>query len=155
MKNYCTLVLCVCLTLCSLCSSAQTQKIPINEPDYNKAKLFQDLPERININPGSFDHLFQLKLGQSASIPLTASFSFEGLVVSTSLADDPNVKSVVIKSTNRMGARLTFTKVINADASISYIGRIISLQHGDTFEMINDKGQYYFKKKGLYDVVNE
>lgn len=155
MKNHCTLVLCVFFALFSLCSSAQNQKIPITEPDYNKPLLFPDLPERIDINPAGLQYLFQLKMGESVNIPFTATFIFQGQVVSTSLASDSNVKSIVIKSSNRIGARLTFTKVMNADSSISYIGRIISLEHGDTFEIIHENGRYYFKKKGLYDLVND
>jgi hypothetical protein len=155
MKNLGTLVLCVGLTLSGLCSFAQSHPIPITEPDYNKPKLFQDLPERISIDVSNLQFLFNSRVGQSVSIPLTTGFSFEGQVVSTSDASDLNVKSVVIKSTNRIGARLTFTKVMNGDAGTTYIGRIISLQHGDTFEIASENGQYYFKKKGLYDLVNE
>jgi hypothetical protein len=138
-----------------LSTSAQTNKVPITEPDYNKPKLFQDLPERIDFNVSNLQFLFNLRTGESATIPFATGFTFQGQVVSVSDNSDPKVKSVVIRSTNRIGARLTFTQVVNADASISYIGRIISLQHGDTFEIVSDNGHYYFKKKGLYDLVNE
>jgi hypothetical protein len=76
-------------------------------------------------------------------------------VVSTSDANDLNIKTVVIKLINRQDARLTFTQLKNADNSVKYIGRIISLKHGDSFEIAYENGQYYFSKKGLYDLVNE
>jgi hypothetical protein len=153
MKNLSTPVLGVCFTLFSLCSFAQNQKIPINEPDYNKAKLFNDLPDRINFDPANLVNLFDLKVGQPATIPLTQGFSLTGQVVSTS--NGTNAASVVIKSTNRLGASFTFTKVIDAGNTVKYIGRIISLQHGDTYEVVVENNQYYLKKKGLYDLVNE
>lgn len=152
MKNLSTAVLSVCITLFSLCAAAQ-HDVPINEPDYNKPKLFADLPDRINFNPEGLTTLFKLQVGQTANIPLTSNFSFAGIVVST--ANNDNATSVVIKSTNRLGARLTFTRVVNDDKTIKYIGRIISLQHGDTYEIISENNQYYFQKKGLYDLVNE
>ena len=151
MKNLSTAVLSVCITLCSLCASAQ-KDVPINEPDYNKPKLFADLPDRINFNPANLTNLFQLQVGQTANIPLTGNFTLTGTVVST--ANNDNVTSVVIKSTNRLGARLTFTRVSEGKI-VKYIGRIISLQHGDTYEIVSENNQYYFQKKGLYDLVNE
>ena len=153
MKNLSTAVLSVCITLCSLFASAQNKTVPINEPDYNKPKLFADLPDRINFNPASLTNLFNLQVGQTVNIPLTSNFSLAGIVVST--ANNDNATSVVIKSTNRVGARLTFTRVVNDDKTIKYIGRIISLQHGDTYEIAYENNQYYFQKKGLYDLVNE
>jgi hypothetical protein len=134
---------------------AQNKTIPLNEPDYNKPKLFQDLPDRIDITPENLQYLFQLTVGQSVSIPFAANFNFTGQVVSTSDAGKQNAKTVVIKSTNRIGASLTFTKVFITDGSVKYIGRIISLQNIDTYEIVFDNNQYYFKKKGLYDMVNE
>jgi len=139
--------------LCSLCTFAQDQKTPLNEPDYNKPRLFNDLPDRIDFNPANLVNLFQLKMGQSVTIPLTSGFNYTGEVVSTS--NEANVTSVVIRSTNRAGARLTFTKVTDANNAVKYIGRIISLQYGDTYEIVLENDQYYFKKKGLYDLVNE
>jgi hypothetical protein len=152
MKNLSTAVLGVCITLSSLCASAQ-KVVPINEPDYNKPKLFADLPDRINFNPANLTNLFNLQVGQTANIPLLGNFTLSGTVVST--ANNDNAISVVIKSTNRLGARLTFTQVTNEDRTVKYIGRILSLQHGDTYEILYENNQYYFQKKGLYDLVNE
>jgi hypothetical protein len=153
MKNLSTAVLSVCITLCSLCTFAQKEKIPLNDPDYNKPKLFEDLPDKININPASLQNLFQLQTGQTVSIPFTATFSFTGQVVSTS--NTANAISVVIRSTNRTGASFTFTKVFDTDYTVKYVGRIISFQHGDVYEINFENNQYYLKKKGLYDLVNE
>jgi hypothetical protein len=128
-------------------------KVPINEPDYNKPKLFADLPDRVDFNPNNLSNLFELQVGQSVNLPISSDFTFSGLVVSKS--DDPKSSSVVIRSTNRVGARLVFTKVSDSDNTIKYIGRIISLQHGDSYEIVFENNQYYLKKKGLYDLINE
>ena len=156
MKNLCTAVLCVCITLFNLCVNAQTassNKIPLNEPDYNKPRLFEDLPDRISFNPASLSNLFTLRVGEQATIPVTPSFTLNGIVISTS--KDQQVLSVVIRCTNRQGARLTLTKVTDTNNSVKYIGRILSLQHGDSYEIVFENNQYFLKKKGLYDLVNE
>jgi hypothetical protein len=66
-----------------------------------------------------------------------------------------NLLSIVIRSTNFPGAALSFSKITKEDGTISYAGRIISFQHGDAYEINQENGQYYFVKKGFYDLVNE
>ncbi len=157
MRNLSIAVLSVCCILCHLLTSAQMKnvpiKVPINEPDYNKPKLFADLPDRVDFNPNNLSNLFELQVGQSVNLPISSDFTFSGLVVSKS--NDPKSSSVVIRSTNRVGARLVFTKVSDTDNTIKYIGRIISLQHSDSYEIVFENNQYYLKKKGLYDLINE
>jgi hypothetical protein len=43
MKNLRTTLIGVCITLSSFAATAQNNTVPINEPDYNKPKLFQHL----------------------------------------------------------------------------------------------------------------
>jgi hypothetical protein len=156
MRNLSITVLSVCCMLCSLCSfaqGAQNKTVPINEPDNNKPKLFADLPERVDFNPNNLSNLFELQVGQSVNIPLTAGINFTGQVVSTST--DPKAASIVIRLTNRIGARLTFTKITDENNDVKYIGRIISQKHGDSYEIVFENNQYYFKKKGFYDLMTE
>jgi hypothetical protein len=156
MKNPGISILSVCIILCSLSASAQNisgKTLPINEPDYNKPKLFADLPDRLNFIPEKISSLFDLTVGQSVNVPIAADFGFSGQVVSKS--DDPKSSSVVIRSTNRLGARFIFTKITDESNQIKYIGRIISLKHADSYEIISENNQYYFKKKGIYDLMTE
>lgn len=127
--------------------------MPINEPDNNKPRLFADLPDQIAFNPNNLSYLFTLKIGQSVNIPISADFTFAGQVVSK--VDQTTSLSVVVRSTNRAGARLVFTKITDTENNTKYIGRIISLQHGDGYEIVSENNQYYFKKKGLYDIISE
>jgi hypothetical protein len=156
MRNLSIIILSACCMLCSLCSlaqGAQNKTLPINEPDNNKPKLFADLPDRVDFNPNNLANLLELKVGQSVNIPINSGFDFSGQVVSKS--DDPKSISVVIRSTNRVGARLIFTKITDENNNIKYIGRIISLKHADSYEIVFENNQYYFKKKGFYDLIAE
>jgi len=144
---------CMLSSLGSLAQGAQNKTIPINEPDNNRPKLFADLPDQMNINPNSLSTLLELKVGQSVNIPITSAFSFAGEVVSKS--DEPKLNSVVIRSTNRVGARLIFSKITDENNTVKYIGRIISMKHADSYEIVFENNQYYFKKKGFYDLIAE
>ncbi|HEY0432817.1 MAG TPA: hypothetical protein VGC95_03025 [Chitinophagaceae bacterium] len=154
MKNLRVAALCVCLGFGSPMLAQTTAKtLPVREPDYNKPRLFADLPDKIQFNPDSFTSLFTKGIAQVVSIPLTSTVNFSGKIVSRS--SDANSSSVVIGSTNRPGARLVLTRVNESTTGQKFIGRIISFQHGDSYELISENNQYYFKKKGLYDLISE
>ena len=146
----------VCMTFCSLCADAQgvqNRSVSVNEPDYNKPKLFGDLPDSINFDPTYFSALFNTQVGQSVTLSDIPGFTISGQVVSK--ADGQNSASVVVRLANRPGARLIFTKLTGANNSIKYLGRIISLKHGDSYEIVSENDQYYLKKKTINELVTE
>lgn len=153
MKTLKTFAVGVVITLCYLQGAAQKASVPLNEPDYNKPKLFADLPQRMNLKVKEMASLFNLPVGTVINAEATEHFRLKGTIVSK--AEDATVKSVVIRSTNKQGAIFTFTKVVNADGSSHYMGRMISRQHGDAFEIVRENGQYVLNKIGLYDMLNE
>ena len=156
MKNLRTPILCVCITLYSLCSFAQSQELRANGPNSYKPKLFQSLPENISVNAASLNNLLNVQVGHSVSINLSdnSQFQFEGQVVSVS-SQENNIQTVVIRSTNYNGARMTLSKITNADGTISYSGRILSFQHADLLELKNKDGHYILVKRKFNDLVNE
>lgn len=156
MKNLKLAAFSVCIALCSICSMAQNvqnRSVSVNEPDYNKPKLFGDLPDRINFDPTHLSGLLNAQVGQTINLSVTPAFTISGQVVSK--ADDQNSTTVVVRLTNRVGARLIFTKLTNPNNSIKYIGRIISMKHGDSYEIVSENDRYYLTKKGIYDLVTE
>jgi len=157
MKNIRTTVLCVCITLYNLSSFAQEQKIPINEPDYNKPKLFSHLPDKIPVSIEKINEIITSPVGRTTGFRLseTSDFQFDGEVVSTASKYGNSIQSVVIRSGTYEGARLTVSKITNTDGSISYTGRIISFKHGDLYELQNQDGQLLLVKRNFYDLVNE
>jgi hypothetical protein len=155
MKNLIPFLFTACIAFCNLNSFAQNaqKSVPLNDPDYNRPKLFSDLPDKINFDPGKFSNLFELQPGQSADIMISPGFNFTGNVISRSV--ESKVSSVIISSTSRPGARIIFTKVTGENNSIRYAGRIISMKHSDSYEIVSENNQYYFKKKGIYDLMSE
>lgn len=147
----------LCVLLCIACMStfAQKESLPVNEQDYNKPKLFADLPDKFTLDVPAFESLLELTEGQTVNVRLTGPFNYHGTVVSKSDPIDGSSKSVVIKSINRQGAVLTFTRNKNADGTYSYIGRILSYKNSDAFQIEQENGQYVMVKKNLYDLFNE
>jgi hypothetical protein len=154
MKTLKAIVIGALFSLSYFYSGAQG-KIPINEPDYNKPKLFDDQPQKMNIAISDIEPLLDLSVGTPVLAKLTKSFPFKGTIVSKSGDATSSVKSVVIKSVTRQGAVLTLTKITNGDGSYIYKGRIISNNSIDAYEIVNENGQYFLQKKNYYEMVRE
>lgn len=157
MKDLRTALIIVGISCFNATSYAQEGKVPINEPDYNKPKQFDQLPARIAVTPAELDQVIHFQTGKKTTISFTSksSLQLEGQVVSVADNTDQNFQSVVFRSTNFPGASFTVSKKILDDGSISYTGRIISFQHADLFELKNENGNYFLVKRNFYDLVNE
>jgi hypothetical protein len=145
-----------CLLLFFICATASAQnKIPVNEPDLNKPKLFTSLPDKIPVDISTLQNLINTETGKNVSLRLGTNElnNFTGQVVSK--ADDNTIHSVVIRSGNFNGATLTLSSSAQTNGAVKFTGRIISFQHGDVYELQNQNNQYILIKKNFYDLINE
>ena len=156
MKNTSTLVISMIFSCITILTQAQEKSIPINEPNYNKPKLFQNLPDKIAVDASTLESLFRLDVNHAANINTTG-IQIQGNVSSkNSIRNDVTQSStIIIGLTNYPGANFTLTKTSNPDGTISYAGRIISFQHGDLFELQNQKGNWALVKRNNYELINE
>jgi hypothetical protein len=157
MKTLKIIAICSFFSLSYFYSGAQENLPRINEPDYNKPKLFDDLPQKMNLTISDMESLFDLSVGTPVLAKLTNNFHFKGTIVSKSGNAETAVRSVVIKSTTntRQNAVLTFTKISNGEGGYTYRGRIISKESIDAYEIIKENGQYILQKKNYYEMVRE
>ena len=158
MKNLRTPVLCACITLCSLFAAAQTGKVTVNEPNYNKPHLFDKLPGVIPVSIENLNDLVNTKTGVNINTTLSSDAKtalFEGQVISAVSNYDSKVQTVIIRSTNYNGATLSISKVTGDDGAITYNGLLMSFQSGDLFVLQEKDGGFVLLKKNFYDVVNE
>ncbi len=157
MKSLRTSVLSVCVTLCSLCLYAQTEKIPLNEPDLNKPQLFANLPESFQVPANKLAALLTTDAGAKMAVDLSINIKLEGQIVSSAISETDKVqKSIVLRSSNYNGALLTISRVVDPSTGHEfYTGRILSMKHRDLYVLQNVNGQYSFVKKDFYTLVNE
>jgi hypothetical protein len=157
MKTLKTITACALFSLSFFYSGAQEELRINNEPDYNKPKLFADLPQKMNLTVSDMESLFDLPVGTPVMAKLTKNFPFKGIIVSRSGDAGTTVRSVVIKSTTntRLGAVFTFTKIRKEDGSFVYGGRILSRESSDAYEIVKEKDEYVLQKKNYYEMVRE
>jgi hypothetical protein len=157
MKSLRTYVLCASICICGASASAQENTVPLNEPNYNKAKLFGSLPDNIPVNINTVaTSLLASQQGSRVTIALSPSLSVQGTVVSTASKYDETIQSVVIRLSNYSGATFSFSRLVNTETGVvSFAGRIVSMEHGDLYELKNSNGQYSLVKKTFYELINE
>lgn len=157
MKNLRTAVLCAMMALCSLAGFAQEKPVPINEPDYNKPRLFDGLPDKVPVSADEINVLLGTQAGRPASLKMSpdAARLFEGEVVSVAGRPEEGFRTVVIRSTNFNGARMTLSRITGENGSVTYTGRILSFKHGDLYELQRTDGNWAWVKRNFYDLVNE
>lgn len=156
--NYLRLIgLGLSLLLCSLHTLAQ-EKIPVNEPDYNKPRLFNNLPASISIDSKSLASLLTDDVVVGSEVTLQVNnlqTPFTGKVVSATSKYENKVKSVIIRLNKFNGATLTLSSSTNPDGTASFVGRIVSFQHGDAYELQRKGEQYILTKKTFNEMVTE
>lgn len=170
MKNLSISVFCIFLVLSVFSGYGQEQKIPLNEPDYNKPKVFHNLPDSIPVSDATLSGFFNLSKGEKivpkyqnrSEVP---GFLFRGEVVSKSddmpantkarSAGPASIRSMIVKLTDYKGSNFTISKITEADGTIRYTGRIINFKSGDLFILEKVNGNLMLIKKDYYALVNE
>ena len=154
MRNLKTSLLAIILIISLLQATAQSTP-PLNQPNYNKTKIFNDLPEKFKVNLNNLENLFNLPVGTAINTTAAPSFPLIGIIMSKSNPTDQQVKSVVIKTSTRQNAIFTFTRLTAIDGSVKYIGRMMGQQAGDALQIIREGDHYVFRKQGFYELLNE
>lgn len=156
MKTNQILILGLLLLATAFQLNAQDPNIPLNEPNYNKPRAFNALPTRIEITPEKLQQLIATPNGQAANLPFnTQGGAIDGDVVSAVSKYNNTIQSVVIRCQDFEGARLTLSKITLPDGSTKYTGRIMSLRHGDLYQLVEEDGGMVLVKKNFYDLINE
>jgi hypothetical protein len=120
-----------------------------------KPKQFNNYPEIINCNEAELSKVFTALPGQTISLSFSNNFTFAGTVTSN-IAKYANLQSAVIVSPDYSNTIFSVSKVINADGSIGYVGRIINKSYFDGFELKkNTSGIYQLKKVETDRVIQD
>ncbi|MEO6612322.1 MAG: hypothetical protein ABIT05_06275 [Chitinophagaceae bacterium] len=151
------MALCLVTICCNPDLLAQYSKPPVNEPDYNRPELFSSLPAKVIIPAGEINSLFTAERGNKVSLGLTTDTRnrLEGEIISITSKYGDSIRSISIVASNFKGARLTISRLITREGTITYMGRMISFAHADVYEMDYSGQQFLFIKKNWYDLVNE
>ncbi len=118
-----------------------------------KPAQFAAYAERINCTEAQLNALINLAENSTAVLTLSGGFEFRG-VVQSSVQKYANLKTAIIRSTNFPGATLSLSLRTDANNQAQFVGRILSFQHNDVYELQWDNGVYVFQKKKFDNLVH-
>jgi hypothetical protein len=144
----------VLLLLVSLCTRASAQEAPFTKAPPDKPDLFKQYNNRIPFTQDEINKVFNFAAGQTVSINLAPGFKVDGIVVTAE--DKPgNIRAVLIESSNFPGARFVISRTKMKDNTLHYVGHLLSMQHGDLYELRTENNQYFLIKKKFNEAIME
>lgn len=146
------------LLISFLCISAISiaQAPPVNEPDYSRPALFNNLPDTVAVNETDILSFFNRSLGEQVQLKMSNTFFYQGSIKSIVIYDNPRRISIVIKSSNKLGSALYISKITDISGRVLLRGRIISNTHIDAYDLAySEITGYRLQKINYYKLVNE
>ena len=120
-----------------------------------KPKQFANYPSVISCSEAELSKAFNSSAGQAISLSFSNNFSFSGTVTSN-ITKYNNLQSAVLRSPAFDNTIFSISKLINADHSITYVGRIINRNYFDGYELKKDiTGNYKLLKIETDKVIQD
>ena len=149
-----SIVFFACILFISLLQ-AQESTVPVREPDLSKPALFKNFPDRIPFTTIQLTSLLQAKRGQEIHFALAPGFLMKGSIASEMRNENGSQHSMMMKLEDIDGGFIHLSTVVLQDGTEKISGMIMSFKSGDAFELIKEGNNYFFIKKGLYDLISE
>ncbi len=135
-KTMCMLL--VCLATYSASFAQQTTAA--------KTRVFDNQPASITIPENLLQSFFNLGQNQEAAVNFSTQFNFPFKVLSNQVVYS-NLQTVIVKSSAFGNSIFQVSKVINADRTISYEGRIMNEKAFDGYVLKKAEGGNYQLQK--------
>jgi hypothetical protein len=117
--------------------------------------LFDKVPNEIEFEHKVISSVFSHNPGTAVNIKFSEQFHITGILKSNNKIYN-NLQSVLIECTNYKNLKFFISKRVNQDLSISYVGRMISRDAEDGFEVSETKsGKSKLKKISLKEMIVE
>lgn len=120
-----------------------------------KPKQFNNFPDIINCSETTLSNIFNSAAGQQIDLSFSDNFSFSGNVTSN-VVKYSNLQTAVVRSPYFNNSIFSVSKIINADRTVSYLGRIINKNYFDGYELKkNADGNYQLIKMETDRVIQD
>ncbi len=123
-----------------------TASVHAQQKKADPVAAFTNISNSINLSEATLKAVMQMHKGADVALSFSQDFNFPGTVLSNENLYD-NLQTLIIKSSSYNNALLQLSKQVNADKSISYVGRIFNPGGADGYELKKTAdGSYHFIK---------
>lgn len=114
---------------------------------------FNRYADKLPTPESELEKAFTTPVGSKVKINF-ADFSFNGIVTSSIKRYD-NLYSVIVKAPGLNNTLFSVSKRINADKTVSYVGRIINENYADGYQLRKENNGHYAMNKVRTDALIE
>ena len=138
------------MLLCLITAAGHSQTLPVSKP-----AIFSSFPNTISCAVSEFSNAFTAVEGQRVILTFSDNFKFAGTVISN-IVKYSNLQSLTIRSEESDKTIFHLSRQVNADNTVSYVGRIMNSTASDGYEIRRDlTGNYKFEKVNAERVLQE
>jgi hypothetical protein len=125
---------------------------PVNQHIPDKPSLFASLPDSFECSTYQLEKIFAVTPPQKISVRLNTLFEIDG-VVAEKFERSNHFTTINVKLNNYADALFNISRIEDKEG-LSYIGRIVSINHSDLLLLRKEKGKYFFirQKQEFYMV---
>ncbi|MEO5984922.1 MAG: hypothetical protein ABIP80_05415 [Ferruginibacter sp.] len=114
----------------------------VSHAQTTKSVIFSGFPETIDCLPSEFNAAFNANEGQTISLHFSNNFIITGKVISK-IRKYSNLESITMRVPQYADAVFHLSRQTNDDHSISFVGRILSTESFDGYEIKRDAAGNY------------
>lgn len=118
---------------------------PINQHPVEKPHLFSNLPEKFECNIDALQQLFNSTLTERTSVKFNNAIALKA-VIAEKVQKGKDIISINLKLPEYEGALFNLS-MISENGERSFVGRIVSRDHGDILILKKENDKYFFIKQ--------
>jgi hypothetical protein len=119
----------------------------LNQQIPDKPFLFTSLPNKFECNLEELEKLFSVSPSQKCKMKLNAKFQIEGIMQGKFQRSD-RLTSINIRLDKYENAVFNLSRIVEKN-TITFTGRIVSINHGDLLLLKQENGKYFFIRQEL------
>lgn len=128
---------------------------PAISQSISKNNFFKSLPEKTQVSSTILASTMELQEGSELNIKLAEGIEFKGRVISN-IQKYHNLRNVLIQSENPENTVFQISRQLNADKSISYVGKMLSPGSAEGLKIsTDDKGNYFLTKFETSNILQD
>ncbi len=122
--------------------AASTAAVFAQKKDIAHKSIFTEFPGEIEISSATLKNTLVAKPGQTVSIPFNDRFVFRGKVVSNEMKY-ADLQSMLVRSEQYANTLFQLSRISDPATGVKYVGRIISPDALEVYEIRNDMADNY------------
>jgi hypothetical protein len=129
----------------------QNERVPELKAPPQKPALFSNYSSKINCKPAEIKKFLSLEEGDKTDLSISDNLTLAGTVFS--VVDDGKIRTIQMQVSNFSNAVFSLSRTLLRDKTYSYIGMLMSYEHGDMYMLKYENNKFLLEKQEKNNVI--